>query len=96
MTFKRKKFPPTRSHSDDLMVRRNERRNGKEIRYGNVKRGGVRGRVGSETFFHLNYSPDFLERSSTLLKNKLYPCSPVWWWGFDAIFPGKNLGLKIE
>lgn len=29
--FTRKKFPPTRSHSDDLTIRRNERRNQKEI-----------------------------------------------------------------
>lgn len=30
-------------------IRRNERRNRKEIRYGNTKRGGVRGRAGSES-----------------------------------------------
>lgn len=28
-TFKRKKFPPTRRHNDDLMSMRNKRRNGK-------------------------------------------------------------------
>lgn len=39
-TFKRKKFPPTRRHNDDLMSMRNKRRNGKEYS-GEMPRGVV-------------------------------------------------------
>lgn len=84
------------SHNDDLMVRRNERRNGKETRYGNVKRGGVRGRAGNETISILIILQIFWNVVQFYSKINCIHTPLSGGGAFDAIFPGKNLGLKIE
>ena len=62
----------------------------------NVKRGGVRGRAGNETISILIILQIFWNVVQFYSKINCIHTPLSGGGAFDAIFPGKNLGLKIE